>query len=102
MEYPALDRMERFMAEIGSAGEQLAARVGQLRAASFRAGDDLGMVWVVVDHAGRVENVSLDPRAVELTADDLGWRINETIRLARRTAAAHTDAMVAEAFPAGR
>nr|MDT0662824.1 YbaB/EbfC family nucleoid-associated protein [Micromonospora sp. DSM 115978] len=98
MEYPVLDQMERFMADFDETAARMVARAGSLREMAFRASDDLGMVHVVVDHAGRIAGVDLDPRAVELTSDDLGWRINEAIRLAQQAAAEHTDQALATAF----
>lgn len=88
MEYPALERFERLADKLDDLHARMQEQLDALRAEPCQVVDDSGLISVAVDHGGRVEQVTLDPRAMRMSSEELAERLTATARRAQEEAAA--------------
>lgn len=87
---PAQQRLNDYVARIGEIQRQAEQTQEQIRSLRARASSPDGTVTVVLAPGGRLERLTLTPKAMELGHERLASVIGDTIRAAHDDAAAQT------------
>lgn len=96
MTYPALDRFERLSQNLDRFQKQLSAHVTQIQEEPVEVTGESGLTSVRVDHSGRIQEISLDPRAMRLPSFQLAEELTATLAKAQDQAAARLQDAVRE------